>query len=144
MNIINPNLATNTISVLPRKTYNENPVGDYSDRVLSEEGVVESLDCASAIKAYETVLVLNNEDSDEATYIIPNSVELISNQLVLTIKSPSLKEGQRYSFRIYKMSEEIFRGLILVTEFEQDNYTINNNEFVIDTDTDSDSIPVYE
>ena len=90
MNIINPNLATNTISVLPRKTYSEGNISEeYSVRVNSDE-------------------------------------------------------GERYTFKIYKIEEEIFSGIILVTEFDQDNYTINNNEFVIDTDTDSDSIPVYE
>ena len=65
MNIINPNLATNTISVLPRKTYSEGNISeDYSVRVNSDEGIIESLECTEVI-FQETFFVLRNEDTNE-------------------------------------------------------------------------------
>ncbi len=144
MNIINPNLATNTISVLPRKTYSEGDISeDYSVRVNSDEGIIESLECTEVI-LQETFFVLRNEDTNEKSTVLVDKVVISGNQLDFVISGFTFKEGERYTFKIYKMEEEIFSGIILVTEFDQDNYTINNNEFVIDTDTDSDSIPVYE
>ena len=144
MNIINPNLATNTISVLPRKTYSEGNISeDYSVRVNSDEGIIESLECTEVI-FQETFFVLRNEDTNEKSIVLVDKVIVSGNQLDFFISGFTFKEGERYTFKIYKIEEEIFSGIILVTEFDQDNYTINNNEFVIDTDTDSDSIPVYE
>jgi len=144
MNIINPNLATNTISVLARKTYSEGNISeDYSVRVNSDEGIIESLECTEVI-FQETFFVLRNEDTNEKSIVLVDKVVISGNQLDFVISGFTFKEGERYTFKIYNIEEEIFRGIILVTEFDQDNYTINNNEFVIDTDTDSDSIPVYE
>lgn len=144
MKIINPLLETNTLSILPRVTYSEDPVGDYSDRVTSDSGTIESLECLSIIKAYETVLVFYKKDTNEVTYIIPNSVEMISNQMVIKFKGVSFAEGDRYTFKVYKESLEIFRDTLLATQFNDTNYTINNDEFVVDTDNDSDSMKVYE
>lgn len=144
MKIINPLLDTNTLSILPRVTYLEDPVGDYSERTIGDSGIVESIECVSAIKAYETVLVFDKKDTNEVAYVIPDAVEMISNQMVITFKGVSFTEGDRYTFKVYKESLEIFRDTLLVTQFNNTNYTINNEEFIVDTDTDSDSMKVYE
>lgn len=144
MKIINPLLATSTLSILPRETYSEDPVGDYSERVIGDSGITESIECLSAIKAYETVLVFNKKDTNEVTYIIPNSVNMVSNQMVIAFSGVSFTEGDRYTFKVYKESNEIFRDTLLATQYNETNYTVNNNEFVVDIDTDSDSIKVYE
>tara|TARA_R100000951_G_scaffold61203_1_gene51437 strand:- start:1235 stop:1669 length:435 start_codon:yes stop_codon:yes gene_type:complete len=144
MKIINPLLATSTLSILPRETYSEDPVGDYSERVIDDSGITESVECVSVVKAYETVLVFNNKDTNEVTYVIPNSVNMVSNQMVITFSGVSFNEGDRYTFKVYKESNEIFRDTLLATQYNETNYTVNNNEFVVDIDTDSDSIKVYE
>jgi hypothetical protein len=115
MNIINPTLSANEIAILPRS---------YNSLVNLQ-------------------VKLKYEDSDrELTPLVSNDA-IVGNNLVFNIDGVYL-EGQRYTLTVNQDGKNIFRGKILVTEFGQDNYTINNNEFVIDTDTDSDSIPVYE
>ena len=144
MKIINPLLTTHTISVLPRKTYSEGNISeDYSFRVDSDGGIVESLSCTEVIQQ-ETTLTLVNEDTNKSTTVFADNVVISSNQMVFTISDVPFKEGERYTFKIYKLEEEIFRGLLFVTQYDQNNYTINNNEFVVDVDTDSESIKVYE
>ena len=144
MKIINPLLTTHTISVLPRKTYSEGNISeDYSFRVDSDGGIVESLSCTEVIQQ-ETTLILINEDTNKSTTVFADNVVISSNQMVFTISDVAFKEGERYTFKIYKLEEEIFRGLLFVTQYDQNNYTINNNEFVVDVDTDSESIKVYE
>tara|TARA_R110000751_G_scaffold240770_3_gene341363 strand:- start:110 stop:544 length:435 start_codon:yes stop_codon:yes gene_type:complete len=144
MKIINPLLTTHTISVLPRKTYSEGNISeDYSFRVDSDGGIVESLSCTEVIQQ-ETTLILINEDTNKSTTVFADNVVISSNQMVFTISDVVFKEGERYTFKIYKLEEEIFRGLLFVTQYDQNNYTINNNEFVVDVDTDSESIKVYE
>ena len=144
MKIINPLLTTHTISVLPRKTYSEGNISeDYSFRVDSDGGIVESLSCTEVIQQ-ETTLTLINEDTNKSTTVFADNVVISSNQMVFTISDVVFKEGERYTFKIYKLEEEIFRGLLFVTQYDQNNYTINNNEFVVDVDTDSESIKVYE
>ena len=144
MKIINPLLTTHTISVLPRKTYSEGNISeDYSFRVDSDGGIVESLSCTEVFQQ-ETTLTLINEDTNKSTTVFADNVVISSNQMVFTISDVAFKEGERYTFKIYKLEEEIFRGLLFVTQYDQNNYTINNNEFVVDVDTDSESIKVYE
>jgi len=64
--------------------------------------------------------------------------------MVIKFKGVSFAEGDRYTFKVYKESLEIFRDTLLATQFNDTNYTINNNEFVVNTDTDSDEMKVYE
>ena len=144
MKIINPLLTTHTISVLPRKTYSEGDISeDYSVRVNSDEGIIESLECTEII-LQETFFVLRNEDTNEKSIVLVDKVVISGNQLDFVISGFTFEEGERYTFKIYKLEEEIFRGLLFVTQYDQNNYTINNNEFVVDVDTDSESIKVYE
>ncbi len=144
MKIINPLLTTHTISVLPRKTYSEGDISeDYSVRVNSDEGIIESLECTEVI-LQETFFVLRNEDTNEKSTVLVDKVVISGNQLDFVISGFTFEEGERYTFKIYKLEEEIFRGLLFVTQYDQNNYTINNNEFVVDVDTDSESIKVYE
>mgnify|MGYP003667560699 CR=1 FL=1 len=120
MKIINPLLTTNTLPILPR-----------------------GFDSTE-----DTVVVFTNEDSGLETTITPDSIGYSSNDLILDIQVPLFKEGQRYSFEVRQLlvptPSIIFKGTILVTQFNDTNYTINNNEFIVDIDTDSDSIKVYE
>ena len=144
MNIINPLLTTHEISLLPRKTYSEgNFSDDYSARVTSDTGIVESLECTEVI-LQETFFVFRNEDTNEKTVVFADKVEQVKNELVFTISGATFVEGNHYSFIIYNEYEEIFRGLFFATQYDQDNYTINNGEFTIYDGDDSDSIKVYE
>lgn len=144
MNIINPLLTTHEISLLPRKTYSEvNFANDYSDRVTSDTGIIESLECTEII-LQETFFVFRNEDTNEKTVVFSDKVEIVKNELVFTISGTTFAEGEHYSFIIYNKYEEIFKGLLFVTQYDQDNYTINNGEFTVYDGDDSDSIKVYE
>ena len=92
MNIINPNLATNTISVLPRKTYSEGDISeDYSVRVNSDEGIIESLECTEVI-FQETFFVLRNEDTNEKSIVLVDKVVISGNQLDFVISGLHLKK----------------------------------------------------
>ena len=144
MNIINPLLTTHEISLLPRKTYSEGNIQeDYSARVISNEGIVEALDCTEVL-LQDTFFELRNEDTNEKTVLFVDKVEQVKNELVFTISLGTFLEGQHYSFIIYNNEEEIFKGLLFVTQYDQDNYTINNGEFTVYDGDDSDSIKVYE
>ena len=115
MNIINPNISSNQIAILPRSYDSLFPL----DVVLVDEGSNKKI----------TPLVSNDS--------------IIGNELTFNIDGVYV-EGRMYTFTVDQDGKNIFRGKIYATEFNQDNYTINNNEFVIDIDSDSDSIPVYE
>ena len=92
-----------------------------------------------------TSVIFTNEETSSETTIFPVSIGTIGNNLEIDLKVPDFTEGQRYTFEVWQDEVSlIYRGVAFVTEFKNDNYTINNNEFVIDTSTDSDSIKVYE
>lgn len=116
MKIINPLISTNIISILPRS-------------FSSEIG---------------TSVVFNNQDTNLDTTITPSLIAYVSNDLQLSLEVPLFKEGERYVFKVLQGANIIFRGTVLVTQFNDTNYTINNNEFVVNTDTDSDEMKVYE
>lgn len=116
MKIINPLTSTNIISILPRS---------FSSEI-------------------STSVVFNNEDTKLDTSVTPSLIAYVSNDLQLSVEVPLFNEGERYTFEVIQGADIIFRGTVLVTQFNDTNYTINNNEFVVDVDTDSDSIKVYE
>ena len=116
MNIINPNLATNSLSILPR-----------------------GFDVEVSV-----AIVFTNEDTSKET-IIPSSLSrYVSNELVLDVLTDGFSEGERYTFEVLQDTVLIFRGKAFVTEFTDINYSINNQEFQIDIDTDSNELKVYE
>ena len=116
MKLISPNIVTNQLFILPR-SYNG---------------------------ATATSVVFKNEDTGKFTTITPTSSGYVSNNLVLDIEVPTFKEGERYTFDVKQLTTLIFKGTALVTEYNDVNYTINNNEFIVDTDTDSNEMKVYE
>jgi hypothetical protein len=116
MNIINPNEVTNSLSIHPRGFDSLEPVA----------------------------IVFTNEDTTKET-IIPSSLSrYVSNELVLDVLTDGFSEGERYTFEVLQNATIIFRGKAFVTEFTDINYSINNQEFQIDVDTDSDELKVYE
>jgi hypothetical protein len=116
MNILNPNLATNSLIILPRGFDVEVPVA----------------------------IVFTNEDTSKET-IIPSSLSrYVSNELVLDVLTDGFSEGERYTFEVLQDTSLIFRGKAFVTEFTDVTYSINNQEFQIDIDTDSNELKVYE
>mgnify|MGYP003674994656 FL=1 len=144
MNIINPLLTTHEISLLPRKVYSEgNFSDDYSARVSSDTGIIDSVECTEVI-LQETFFMLTDENTNEKTVAFVDKVDIVKNELVFTISGATFLEGHNYSFIIYKNYEEIFKGLFFATQYDQDNYTINNGEFTVYDGDDSDSIKVYE
>ena len=89
-------------------------------------------------------IVFTNEDTSKET-IIPSSLSrYVSNELVLDVLTDGFSEGERYTFEVLQDTVLIFRGKAFVTEFTDINYSINNQEFQIDTDTDSNELKVYE
>jgi len=149
MNIINPNLDSNSISILPRKYDANNDVS----------------------------VILTNEDTNRVSDLTATLVRYVGNELVLDIDTIGFKEGQRYVFKVKQSSEGasiesidcidekinisvypktsenfkdrlidevIFKGTIFATSKDDINYTINNDEFTIDKDTDSNEMKVYE
>jgi hypothetical protein len=116
MNIINPNEALNSIKILPR-SFDEN---------------------------IDVRILLKNEDTNFVIDTLSISSRYIGNELDLTINYNPFVENQRYELTVKQGDDVIFRGLAFVTEFNDINYTINNNEFAIDIDTDSDEMKVYE
>ena len=116
MNIINPNIAEQSISILPR---------GY-DALLP------------------TAIVFTNEDTAKETIIPSEQTRYISNELVLDLLTDIFSEGERYTMEVLQNTALIFRGKAFVTEFTDINYSINNQEFQIDIDTDSNELKVYE
>ena len=116
MNIINPNTNPVTLSILPRR---------YDANVAVS-------------------ILFKNEDTNKQTTIVSDNSRYISNELALDIDATVFNEGQRYNFEVLQGIDLIFRGKAIVTAQNDINYTINNNEFVVNTDTDSDEMKVYE
>ena len=116
MNIINPNEATNSISIHPRGFDTLIPVA----------------------------VVFTNEDTTKETIIPSTDSRYVSNELVLDVLTDGFSEGERYTFEVLQDTALIFRGKAFVTEFTNNNYSINNQEFQIDIDTDSNELKVYE
>lgn len=116
MNIINPNNQINFIKIIPR-----------------------SYDEALAVR-----ILLRNEDTNAIIDTNSISSNVIGNELDLAINHEPFIEGQRFQLTVEQDGKTIFKGKVLVTSLNSDNYTINNNEFQIDTDTDSNELKVYE
>lgn len=117
MNIIDPNTTPNSLSILPR-----------------------SFDAGTPI-----TLVFRNHDTNEITTLHPTLNDYVGNELVILVEFPTtFSEGERYTYQVKQGSKIIYKGQALITEFNQNNYTLNNNEFSIDIDTDADELKVYE
>jgi len=116
MNIIIPNTNPVTLSILPRR---------YDPSVAVS-------------------ILFKNEDTNKQTTIVSSNSRYISNELALDIDATNFAEGQRFTFEVLQGVNIVFRGKAFVTTQNDTNYTINNNEFVVNTDTDSDEMKVYE
>jgi|TARA_B110000881_G_C18143075_1_gene302418 hypothetical protein len=116
MKLIDPNITTNELPILPRK---------FDANVA-------------------TTVIFINEDTSLSTTVTPSTIAYSGNDLILSIEVPNLIEGQRYSFKVKQLTDVIYKDIALVTEFNSINYTINPAEFTVDTNTDSDIIPTYE
>ena len=116
MNIINPNLAEQSISILPRGFDALVPVA----------------------------IVFTNEDTRKEIIIPSENSRYISNELVLDLLTDIFSEGERYTIEVLQDTALIFRGKAFITAFTDINYSINNQEFQIDIDTDSNELKVYE
>lgn len=116
MKLIDPNRSTNEISILPRRF----------DANLT------------------TNVIFRNEDTSLSTTVTPYTINYDGGDLILSIEVPTFLEGERYTFKVMQLTNVIYKDTALVTEFDDVNYTINPAEFTVDTNTDSDTIPVYE
>tara|TARA_R110002074_G_scaffold98263_1_gene212719 strand:+ start:655 stop:1005 length:351 start_codon:yes stop_codon:yes gene_type:complete len=116
MNILNPTLTTDSLSIHPR-----------------------GFDSAVSV-----AIVFTNEDTSKETIIPSSDSRYISNELVLDLLTDGFSEGERYTFEVMQNTSIIFRGKAFITEFTDINYSINNQEFQIDIDTDSNELKVYE
>ena len=116
MKLIDPNITTNELPILPRR---------FDANVA-------------------TTVIFINEDTSLSTTVTPSAIAYSSNDLILSVEVPLFTEGQRYAFEVKQLTDVIYKDTALVTEFNNVNYTINPAEFTVDTNTDSDTIPTYE
>lgn len=116
MKLIDPNKTINELPILPRRF----------DATVT------------------TTVIFKNEDTSLSTTVEPSTIAYDSNDLILNIEVPAFTEGERYTFKVMQLTDVIYKDTALVTEFNSINYTINPAEFTVDTNTDSDIIPVYE
>ena len=113
-----------------------------------------------------TEVLFTNEDTKEITTVTPFGICDKSNNLNIVIHEDSFVEGERYTFEVRQFSTDlkynedtrdwcesdagvrdtivIFKGTALVTNFKDKDYTMNSEEFNVDTDTDSSIMKVYE
>ena len=126
---VNPNETTHTISLISRFDVNryEDGLIAYVNRVESDNGTVESLDCLGM----STVIVVNitNSFKGESTNV-ENTFNVINDKMSVTFDYQFSSESS-YSIHISDAdtNETIYRGLILATTQTTQDYSLTQSEY---------------
>ena len=133
MKVILPTSNEQVISIAPRKNskaiYN---VQDYIDRVVSNNGIVESEDCAkNAVNSYNNVDMTIVRDGDREQEVLTNlNVVSNGNYVDVSFSCNILKEGFGYFFEMKKDGELYYRDKFYVTS--QQDFKIKHKESQLD------------
>lgn len=116
MKILNPDITTNILKVLPR-----------------------------SFNALASALVIITEDGTRVTEsVVPNSIYTEANYSVFECDFTILNEGKSYFFEITLDGVTVYRDKGFATAITVEDHSINEGEFVIDTNDDSTEYKSYD
>ena len=130
--IINPNNTTHTISVIPRFDVESvtEEVQAFVDRVSADSGIVESADCTrdSIQKDYLSIIITDNFKSESTS--VNNTFEVEDGKVILTFDYTFTDESSyNITINYVNTSEVIYRGLILATTQDTQDYSLTQSEY---------------
>ena len=132
MTVVNPNNTTHTISVVPRFDVESvtEEVQAFVDRVSADSGIVESEDCTrdSIQEDYLSIIITDNFKSESTS--VNNTFEVEDGKVILTFDYTFTDESSyNITINYVNTSEVIYRGLILATTQDTQDYSLTQSEY---------------
>ena len=130
--IINPNNTTHTISVIPRFYVDTvtQEIQDFVDRVSADSGIVEDDGCIreSIQESFLSVIVTDSFKNESTS--LENAFEIENGMLVVTFDYTFTDESSyNITINYVNTSEVIYRGLILATTQDTQDYSLTQSEY---------------
>tara|TARA_R110000765_G_scaffold127226_1_gene225244 strand:+ start:292 stop:696 length:405 start_codon:yes stop_codon:yes gene_type:complete len=130
--IVNPNDTTHTVSVIPRfdvKSGTED-IKAFVDRVLLDSGAVEDEECTRKVIQEDFLSIIITNSFKGTSMSVNNTFEIVKGEIVLTFDYTFTNESS-YSVVVnyINTSEVIYRGLILATTQDTQDYSLTQSEY---------------
>ena len=130
--VVNPNETTHKISVIPRfyvETVTQE-IQDFVDRVSADSGIVEDDGCIreSIQESFLSVIVTDSFKNESTS--LENAFEIENGMLVVTFDYTFTDESSyNITINYVNTSEVIYRGLILATTQDTQDYSLTQSEY---------------
>tara|TARA_R110000744_G_scaffold60944_1_gene126190 strand:+ start:258 stop:662 length:405 start_codon:yes stop_codon:yes gene_type:complete len=130
--IINPNNTTHTISVIPRFYVDTvtQEIQDFVDRVSADSGIVEDDGCIKSSIQEDFLSVIVTDSFKNESTSLENAFEIENGMLVVTFDYTFTDESSyNIAINYVNTSEVIYRGLILATTQDTQDYSLTQSEY---------------
>jgi len=130
--IINPNNTTHTISVIPRFYVDTvtQEIQDFVDRVSADSGIVEDDGCIKESIQEDFLSVIVTDSFKNESTSLENTFEIENGMLVVTFDYIFTDESSyNIAINYVNTSEVIYRGLILATTQDTQDYSLTQSEY---------------
>lgn len=130
--IINPNNTTHTISVIPRFYVDTvtQEIQDFVDRVSADSGIVEDDGCIKESIQEDFLSVIVTDSFKNESTSLENAFEIENGMLVVTFDYTFTDESSyNIAINYVNTSEVIYRGLILATVQDTQDYSLTQSEY---------------
>tara|TARA_R110002073_G_scaffold161039_1_gene316677 strand:- start:2296 stop:2700 length:405 start_codon:yes stop_codon:yes gene_type:complete len=130
--IINPNNTTHTISVIPRFYVDTvtQEIQDFVDRVSADSGIVEDDGCIKSSIQEDFLSVIVTDSFKNESTSLENAFEIENGMLVVTFDYTFTDESSyNIAINYVNTSEVIYRGLILATVQDTQDYSLTQSEY---------------
>ena len=130
--IINPNNTTHTISVIPRFYVDTvtQEIQDFVDRVSADSGIVEDDGCIKESIQEDFLSVIVTDSFKNESTSLENTFEIENGMLVVTFDYIFTDESSyNIAINYVNTSEVIYRGLILATVQDTQDYSLTQSEY---------------
>jgi len=130
--IINPNNTTHTISVIPRFYVDTvtQEIQDFVDRVSADLGIVEDDGCIKESIQEDFLSVIVTDSFKNESTSLENAFEIENGMLVVTFDYTFTDESSyNIAINYVNTSEVIYRGLILATTQDTQDYSLTQSEY---------------
>ena len=130
--IVNPNDTTHTVIVIPRFDVipASGAVSSFVSRVDSDNGITEDSDCVTGVVGVD-FLSLTITDSFKGTSVsVSNTFDVVDGEIILTFDYTFTNDNSySIAIRYINTSEVIYRGFILATTQDTQDYSLTKSEY---------------
>ena len=130
--VVNPNDTTHTVSVIPRFYVDTvtQEIQDFLDRVSADSGIVEDDGCIKGSIQEDFLSVIVTDSFKNESTSLENAFEIDNGMLAVTFDYTFTSErSYNITINYVNTSEVIYRGLILATIQDTQDYSLTQSEY---------------